>query len=103
MSVAESEFCTGVKGGSILLGAKRILIDFGENVPQCVLGTDSSSAKSLTERRGAGRNHRLHCPTPWMQECVDSGEIRTEKRKGRHNMADFGTKAMIAAVLRKHL
>ena len=34
------------KGASILLGAKSMMIDFGENVAQCVLGTDSSLAKS---------------------------------------------------------
>ena len=28
------------------------MIDFGEDVAQCVLGTDSSSAKSIMERRG---------------------------------------------------
>ena len=39
----------------------------------------------------------------WLQEHVDSGEIRTEKRKAEHNTADIGTKAVTAAVLRKHL
>ena len=63
LSVAESEFYAGVKGASILLGAKSMMIDFGEDVAQCVLGTDSSSAKSIMERRGAGRNRHLHCPT----------------------------------------
>ena len=42
LSVAESEFHAGVKGASILLGAKRMMIDFGEDVAQCVFGTDSS-------------------------------------------------------------
>ena len=32
-----------------------MMIDFGEDVEQCVLGTDRSSAKSIMERRGAGR------------------------------------------------
>ena len=87
LSVAESEFYAGVKGASILLGAKSMMIDFGEDVAQCVLGTDSSSAKSIMER----------------QERVDSGEIRIEKRKGADNTADIGTKAVIAPLLRKHL
>ena len=39
----------------------------------------------------------------WLQERVDSGEIRTEKREGEHNTADIGTKAVSAPVLMKHL
>ena len=88
---------------SILLGARSMMIDFGEHVPQCVLGTDSSSAKSIMKRRGAGRIRRLHCPMLWLQDCVDSGEIRIEKRKGEHNTADIDTKAVSAPVLMKHL
>ena len=38
-----------------LFGAKSMMIDNGENVAQCVLRTDSSSAKSIMKRRGAGR------------------------------------------------
>ena len=79
------------------------MIDFGEDVAQCVLGTNSSSAWSIMERRGAGRIRHLHCLLLWLQERVDSGEIRVEKRKSEHNTADIGTKAVSAPVLRKHL
>ena len=103
LSVAESEFYAGVKGASILLGAKSMVIDFVEDVAQCVLGADSSSAKSIMERRGAGRIRHLYCPMRWWQERVDSGEIRIEKRKGEHNTASVGTKAVSAPVLMKHL
>ena len=101
--VAESEFYAGVNGAWILLGAKSMLLDFGEDVGQCVLGTDSRSAKSLMERGGGGRIRHLHCPMLWRQKRVDTGEIRTEKRKGEHNTADIGTKAVSAKVLRRHL
>ena len=63
-SVAESELCA-VKGASILFGAKSMMIDFGEDVGQCVSGTDSSSAKSIMERRGAERIRHLHRPMLW--------------------------------------
>ena len=56
--------------------------DFGENVAQSVLGTDRSAAKSIMERRGAGRIRHLHCRMLWLQERVDSGDIRIEVRKG---------------------
>ena len=94
LSVAESELYAGVKGPSILFGAESMVIDFGEDDGQCVEVTDSSSAKSIMERRGARRIRRLHCSTPCRQERVDSGEIRTVKRKGEHNTADIGTKAV---------
>ena len=74
LSVAESEFYAVVQGASILLGATSMMIDFDEDVAQCVLGTDSSSAKSNMERRGAGRFLHLHCPMLWLQE----GEIRAD-------------------------
>ena len=80
-----------------------MVIDFGEDVGQCVVVTDSTSAKSIMERRGARRIRRLHCSMPCRQELVDSGETRTEKRKGEHNTADTGTKAVNAEVLRRHL
>ena len=74
-----------------LWGAKSMMINFGENVAQCVLGavqprvsrTDSALALSYA--------------------LVHSGEIRIEKRKGEDNTADIGSKAVTAPVLRKHL
>ena len=72
LSVVESEFYTGVKDGSILLGTKSMMIDFGEDVAQCVLGTDSSSAKSIVEGRRAGRiltsalSYALFARTCWL-------------------------------------
>ena len=66
LSVAESEFHAGVKGASILLGTKSMMIDFGEKIAKCVLGTDSSSAKSIMERRGGGRIRHLHYPLLWL-------------------------------------
>ena len=51
LGVAESEFYAAFEGGSVSLGVKSIMIDFGEDVAQCVLGADSGSAKSIMERR----------------------------------------------------
>ena len=103
LSVAESEFYAGVKGGSTLLIAKSMMMDFGENVAQCVLGADSSSTKSIMERHGAGRIRHLHCLMSWLEGRVDSGEMRTERRKGEHNTSDIDTKVVTSPVLRKRL
>ena len=85
------EFIARVEGVMILLDAKSMMIDFGRNVGQCALCTSSSSVKS-------DEQHVL-----WLQERVDSGEIRTEEWKRKCNTADHGTKVVSAEVLRKHL
>ena len=77
----------------ILLEAKRMMmIDFGKDVAQCVVGTDSSSIKSAVER------HML-----WLQERVDSGGICVENWRGECDIADSATKAASVEVLRTHL
>ena len=92
VSVAESEFYVKVTSALILFGAtSMMMIDFG-NVGQCVFGTQSSSTKSVMRR------HVLS-----IQECVESGEIRTEKRKRKYNTADKETEAVSVEVLQKHL
>ena len=65
-----------------MLGAKSMMIDFVQDVGQCFLGAVNSSAKSVMERRGAGRIGHLHCIMLWLQERVDSGEMRTENERG---------------------
>ena len=82
------------------MGAKSMMIDFGEDVGQCVLGTVNSSAKSVMERRWVGRIGHLHCVMPWLQERVGSWRDHRE-RMGKHNTADICTDAATARVLRK--
>ena len=59
LSGTESEF--HARGGSIVPGTKSMMIDFGESVAQCVLGTDRSAARSFMERCWAGRIRHVHC------------------------------------------
>jgi len=103
LSVAESEFYAGVKGASIVLGARSMMIDFGCTPGACVLGTDSSASRGIMDRRGVGRIRHLHCPMLWVQERVDRGELKHEKRKGVDNTSDIGTKSVGTATLQKHL
>ena len=92
LSVTELEFYAGVKGASFLFEAKSMMmIAFGHDVGQCVVGTDSSSIKSAVER------HML-----WLQERVDSGGNRTENWRGEYNIADSATKAVSADVFWRH-
>ena len=87
--MAESEFYVKVISALILFGAtSMMMIDFG-NAGQCVFGTQSSSTKCVMRR------HVL-----LIKECVESGQISTEKRK--YNTADNETEAVSVEVLRKH-
>ena len=89
--MADSEFHVKVISALILFGAtSMMMIDFGI-VGQCVFGTQSSSTESVMRR------HVL-----LIKECVESGEIRTEKRKRKYNTADNETEAVSVEVLRKH-
>ena len=68
--MAESEFHVKVISALILFGAtSMMMIDF-DNVGQCVFGVQSSTIKSVMRR------HVL-----LIQECLESGELQTEKRK----------------------
>ena len=80
------------QGTRIFLEAKNMMIDFGKDVGQCVVGTDSSSIKSAVER------HML-----WLQERVYSGGICAKNWRGEYNIADRATKAASVEVLRTHL
>ena len=65
--------------------AQTMVIVFGEDVGQCVLGMDSSSAKSVMAGRGTGRIRHLHCPMLRVQKRLDFGDIRTEKRNAHES------------------
>ena len=49
------KFYARVEGMMIFRVVKNMMIDFGEDAGQCVLGTDSRSAESIMEQCGAGR------------------------------------------------
>ena len=81
-----------------MLGAKSMMIGFGEDVAQCILGTDSSSANSMSRLDSTSAlSHFVVARTCRFDDMC------TEKRKGEHNTADIGTKPVTAPALRKHL
>ena len=59
MSSGETEFMALVRGGSIGLGAKVTIEDFGQKFG-VDLETDSSAAKGVATRRGVGKTRHLH-------------------------------------------
>ena len=94
MSVAGSDLHAGVKGAPILVGANGMMIDWRRRCAVCSWYGQQFSQKF--------HGKTWHYAMFWVQERVDSGEIRMENRNGEHNTADIGTKAVSAAGLMKH-
>ena len=56
------------------------------------VNTDSSVAKSIVSRRGAGRVRRIEVLELWVQDRVAKGELSVVKVTGEENVADGLTK-----------
>ena len=88
LSSGESEFYGIVKMG---LGMKGLLNDLWVEV-KVQVNTDSSAAKSIAARRGAGRVRHIEVRELWVQDRVAKGELSAVKVKGEENVADGLTK-----------
>ena len=56
------------------------------------VNTDSSAAKSMVMRKGAGRVRHIEVRELWVQDRVANGELQIFKVKGEFNAADGLTK-----------
>ena len=56
------------------------------------VNTDSSAAKRITARKGAGRVRHIEVRQLWVQDRVAKGELQIAKVKGEDNVADGLTK-----------
>ena len=96
LSSAEAEFCAILSGAceSIMIrdAVSFLLGEFAD--VKLVCKTDSSSARSLTNRLGTGRMRHLQAGKLWIQEHVMSGDFTTGSVPGVMNPADLGTKAL---------
>ena len=63
------------------------------------LWSDSSAAKGMASRRGAGRVRDIHTPALWVQQWVSRKELLVKKRAGRANVAEIGTKHLDYATM----
>ena len=73
------------------LGMKGLMEDLGVLV-EVQVSTDSSTAKSITARRAAGRVRHIEVRELWVQDRVAKGELRIVKARGEDNVADGLTK-----------
>ena len=67
------------------------------------LHTDSSAAKGIGSRRGAGRLKHLDTGLLWLQEHVSRKAIEVFKTSGDSNPADLGTKHLPRAKMLTHM
>ncbi len=96
MSSGESEFYGAVRAACRLLGLQSLMKDIGWIV-DAKLCTDSSAAKGMASRRGAGTVRHIHCPALWLQQAIRRRRLTIEKTAGATLSADIGTKASIPA------
>ncbi len=69
------------------LGMKVLMEDLVVEVGVQV-NTDSSAAKSITSRRGAGRVRRIVVGELWAQDPVAKGDLLIVKANGEENVTD---------------
>jgi hypothetical protein len=91
VSSGESEFYGIVKAAAMGLGMRGLMEDLGMTV-EIHVNTDSSAAKSITSRKGAGRVRHIEVRELWVQERVAKGELKIVKVRGEDNVADGLTK-----------
>ena len=75
LSVGETEFYAVVKGGQVGLSLRSMYQDLGIQM-KIEIQSDSSTAKSFTDRLGAGQRTK-HIDTRyfWIQERVQDGDL----------------------------
>ena len=94
LSSGEAEFYGGVRAACRLLGLQSLFRDLGFELP-VTLHTDSTAAKGLASRRGAGRVRHIHCPALWLQQAIAKRQLTIAKKLGKELSPDIGTKAGI--------
>ena len=94
LSSAESEYYAFTKGGCSGLDLQSLFAHWNLML-QLSLHADSSSAKAVASRRGAGKSTR-HIQTRmlWQQERVAAKHLRVAKVATESNPADMLTKAL---------
>ena len=69
----------------------------------CVMRTDSTAAKGITNRRGHGKVKHLQTCELWLQEVVRDKRIEIQKVGTRENPADLMTKYLDSKTATQHL
>ena len=102
LSSGEAEYYGVVKGGSIGIGLRSMLEDFGVKVTIKV-NTDASAAKGMANRRGLGKVRHIAVNQLWIQDRIAKGDLAVNKVNGKENLADILTKHVNSEDIRVHL
>ena len=93
LSSGESEYNGIVKGASHALGMRSVLEDLGQNSNYSLdIGTDSTAARGMCNRKGIGKVRHLGRRLLWVQQRHANGDLGISKVKGTENEPDILTK-----------
>ncbi len=102
LSSEESEFYGIVKAATMGIGIKSLFNDLGLEV-ELHANTDSSAARSISSRKGAGRVRHVEVREMWVPERVRRGELPIVKVRGKENVADGLTKHVERGKIEMHM
>ena len=88
LSLGEAEYYALTKGAAVGISIRALLEDFGEGNVALSLRADSTTAKSLGHRLGAGRIKHLEVRQLWCQAMVEKYCVEVLKIPRKLNLAD---------------
>jgi len=111
LSSGEAEYYAIVKGSSVGMGVKSMLIDWDvlttintmHSSEDIKVNTDSSAARGICHRRGLGKVRHIDVHELWVQDHVLNGRIAVKKVNGPENYSDALTKNMPQAGIAFHV
>ena len=102
LSSGEAELVAAVRGATEGIGMTRLGDDWGLEL-SCAVIVDSTAAIGTMSRRGSGRLRHVRIGHLWVQERVESGELRLEKVRTDRNPADILTKFVGGEKMAEHM
>ena len=102
MTVAQSEFYALIKGSSAVLGLQSLFADWGLQITVEVQ-SDSTSAKSMADRKGVAKVKHMQTRFLWIQERIANGDITVSHISTKINPADPFTKPLTGPELDGHM
>ena len=100
LSSAEAEVYACSSGCSDAILLARLISWMCGRKCHIQLYTDSSGARGILQRQGVGRLRRLSCRILWLQNLVNTGDVRVGTIAGSKNPVDIGTKRLACSTMR---
>ena len=91
LSSGEAEYYAMVTGAAEAIGLQSLARDLGCEMT-IKLWVDSSAARSMASRVGAGKVRHMDVKYFWLQERVRNRDVTVKKVLGKNNPADVLTK-----------